>query len=109
MSDEAVFEAEGETVGEAKWLGLRELERRFPGLDRAQVTFEVLSEGERGLLGVGTTPARVLARVDPGAAPPAEPLPPEPAEQTSGSEGEIAVVVRTVLEEIARSLDADCR
>ena len=27
-------EAEGETVGEAKWSALRELERRFPGLDK---------------------------------------------------------------------------
>ena len=29
-----VVESEGETVGEAKWVGLRDLERRFPGLDR---------------------------------------------------------------------------
>jgi spoIIIJ-associated protein len=56
-------EAAGETVGEAKWTALRELERRFPGLDKAQVEFVVLSEGERGLLGVGFVPARVIARV----------------------------------------------
>ena len=62
-------EAEGETVGEAKWLGLRELEKLYPGLPRDLVTFEVVSEGERGLLGVGTTPARVLARFDPSTAP----------------------------------------
>jgi spoIIIJ-associated protein len=65
MSVEAGFveiEAAGETVGEAKWQALRELERLHPGLDRDAVTFEVLSEGERGLLGVGTSPARVLAR-----------------------------------------------
>jgi spoIIIJ-associated protein len=54
-------EASGETVGEAKWSALRELERRFPGLDKASVRFAVLSEGERGLLGVGHVPARVLA------------------------------------------------
>jgi spoIIIJ-associated protein len=56
-------EAEGETVGEAKWSALRELERRFPGLDKSSVRFAVLSEGERGLLGVGFTPARVIASV----------------------------------------------
>ena len=54
-------EASGETVGEAKWSALRELEQLVPGLDREQVEFEVVSEGERGLLGVGYTPARVIA------------------------------------------------
>jgi spoIIIJ-associated protein len=62
VSDDAVVEATGETVGEAKWAALRELEQRHPGLDKAAVQFEVLSEGERGLLGVGFEPARVLAR-----------------------------------------------
>ncbi len=52
-------EATGETVGEAKWAALRDLEQLVPGLDRETVRFEVLSEGERGLLGVGYTPARV--------------------------------------------------
>ena len=56
-------EATGETVGEARWAALRELERRFPGLDKSSVEVIVLAEGERGLLGVGFTPARVLARV----------------------------------------------
>jgi spoIIIJ-associated protein len=58
------LEASGETIGEAKWQALRELERLYPGLDRDKVAFEVLAEGERGLLGVGTAPARVLARAE---------------------------------------------
>jgi spoIIIJ-associated protein len=58
-------EASGETVGEAKWAALRELESLVPGLDRDAVEFQVVSEGERGLLGVGFTPARVLASVTP--------------------------------------------
>ena len=62
----AELEASGETIGEAKWQAMRELERLHPGLDRNAVTFEVLTEGERGLLGVGTSPARVLARVESG-------------------------------------------
>jgi spoIIIJ-associated protein len=61
-----VVEGTGETVGEAKWAALRELERHFPGLDKGRVRFTVLSEGERGLLGVGFTPARVLAEVPEG-------------------------------------------
>ena len=56
-------EGTGETVGEAKWAALRELERCFPGLEKSQVRFQVISEGERGLLGVGFTPARVIAEL----------------------------------------------
>ena len=62
MSDVTV-EATGETVGEAKWAALRELERAHPALDKAAVRFEVVSEGERGLLGVGYEPARVVAHL----------------------------------------------
>ncbi|GIU93602.1 MAG: protein jag [Gaiellaceae bacterium] len=62
MRDEVVsVEASGETVGEAKWAALRELERLLPSLDRSAVEFVVVSEGERGLLGVGHTPAKVVA------------------------------------------------
>jgi spoIIIJ-associated protein len=60
---ELQVEATGETVGEAKWSALRELERQWPGLDKSAVRFQVVSEGERGLLGVGFTPARVIATV----------------------------------------------
>lgn len=61
-------EATGETVGEAKWGALRELERRHPGLDKAAVQFEVVAEGERGILGVGYEPARVIAHLPAAAA-----------------------------------------
>jgi spoIIIJ-associated protein len=63
LSDEVSVEATGETVGEAKWKALRDLERAAPGIDKASVRFQVVSEGERGLLGVGYTPARVVATV----------------------------------------------
>jgi spoIIIJ-associated protein len=98
-----VVEAEGETVGEAKWVGLRELERRYPGLDRELVTFQVLTEGERGLLGIGTSPARVLARFDPAVAPPQAPARP-PVD-----ESDRAALVRELLDEIAHALGVDCR
>jgi spoIIIJ-associated protein len=60
---DVVVETTGETVGEAKWAALRELELRYPGVDKSAVHFEVVTEGERGLLGVGYAPARVLAHV----------------------------------------------
>jgi spoIIIJ-associated protein len=62
-------EATGETVGEAKWAALRELEKQRPGVDKSAVRFQVVSEGERGLLGVGYAPARVIATVDADAEP----------------------------------------
>lgn len=64
MTDEVSVEATGETVGEAKWSALQELQRRVPGLDRDAIRFRVVSEGERGLLGVGYTPASVVATAD---------------------------------------------
>jgi spoIIIJ-associated protein len=63
VNDQVSVEATGETVGEAKWKALRDLERAAPGIDKASVQFQVVSEGERGLLGVGYTPARVIATV----------------------------------------------
>ena len=59
MEDLRQVEAIGETVGEAKWAALRELEKLHPGLDKGAVRFQVVSEGERGLLGVSYTPAQV--------------------------------------------------
>jgi spoIIIJ-associated protein len=73
---EVQVEATGETVGEAKWSALRELERQRPGLDKSAVRFQVVSEGERGLLGVGFTPARVIATVDAAAVATADPAAP---------------------------------
>jgi spoIIIJ-associated protein len=67
---ELQVETSGETVGEAKWAALRELERQRPGLDKSAVRFQVVSEGERGLLGVGFAPAKVIATVSADAAVP---------------------------------------
>ena len=101
MADELRVEVEGETVGEAKWLALRELERLLPGLDRTAVEFQVISEGERGLLGVGMQPAKVVA-VAPAGVPQAE-RPPNAAATTerrgpAPDESEAAGLVRHLLE-----------
>jgi len=91
--DDVRVEATGETVGEAKWAALRELEQLMPGLDRDQVEFEVLTEGERGLLGVGFTPARVVASVPNGSA-------------AGSTLGETATDARDFVERIAAAIGA---
>jgi spoIIIJ-associated protein len=102
LSEELSVEATGETVGEAKWSALRELERLAPGIDREAVRFQVVSEGERGLLGVGYAPARVVATAERPAAPAAT----TPAE--AASEGEPAVA-RELLERVVTALGVDAR
>jgi spoIIIJ-associated protein len=44
----ASVETEGATAGEAKWAAMKELERRYPGLDVEQVEFELLEERPAG-------------------------------------------------------------
>src|SRR5439155_18206449 len=91
-------EATGETVGEAKWAALRELELRHPGLDKTAVQFEVVSEGERGLLGVGYAPARVVASV-----------PAASIEVTAVDESGLASDVRSLLARITGALGVEAR
>jgi spoIIIJ-associated protein len=67
------------------------------------VRFQVLSEGERGLLGVGYTPARVLASIDAEATTAASP--PEPPVD----ESEAAARVRGVLTHVTTAFGIRCR
>jgi spoIIIJ-associated protein len=92
---EITVEATGETVGEAKWKALRDLERSAPGIDKTTVRFQVVSEGERGLLGVGYTPARVIASADASAAPAARPR---------EDESDVATHVRELVERVVGSM-----
>jgi spoIIIJ-associated protein len=98
VSDELQVEATGETVGEAKWQALRELERLDPDLDKDAVRFQVVTEGERGLLGVGYSPARVVASVDAALVRP-----------PSGEESETAARVRELIERFSTALGFQCR
>jgi spoIIIJ-associated protein len=86
VSGEVSVEATGETVGEAKWAAIRELEQLLPGLDRETVQLQVVTEGERGLLGVGFTPARVIATAA-GVPQPA----PEPGPTPGSPQGELVL------------------
>jgi spoIIIJ-associated protein len=101
---ELSVEMTGETVGEAKWAALRELERMRPGLDKAAVRFQVITEGERGLLGVGYEPARVVASLEQGDAPVPEPVSTEPRE----GETEDGARLREIVERIAREIGVQC-
>jgi spoIIIJ-associated protein len=91
---EVQVEATGETVGEAKWSALRELEKREPGLDKSAVRFQVVSEGERGLLGVGYSPARVIATVS------AEERTPIPQTDESELAGEVRELIERIVDGI---------
>jgi spoIIIJ-associated protein len=98
VSEELTVEATGETVGEAKWAALRELEQRYPALDKSAVRFEVVTEGERGLLGVGYAPARVVAH-----------LPADAAAAMELDESELATEARLLLTRVADALGVDGR
>ena len=101
MTDTLTVEATGETVGEAKWAALRELERLHPEVDKASVRFEVVSEGERGLLGVGYAPARVIATAESASADAAAP-------ESAPEEVDVAGDVRSLVERIAYELGVRC-
>lgn len=86
---EASVEAEGSTLGEAKWSAVKRLERRFPGLSGDAVRFEVVAagDGEEG-------PARVVAEVDVEAwRAGAEEIPEEPAERVRALLGRVCAAL----------------
>jgi spoIIIJ-associated protein len=101
VSEDTFVEATGETVGEAKWAALRELERLRPGIDKSAVRFEVVTEGERGLLGVGYAPARVVATA-------AETIA-GGAIESPADESELAADVRSLVERVVAELGVQCR
>jgi spoIIIJ-associated protein len=80
--DAVRVEADGSSVGAAKWAAMKELEQRFPGIEVDQVEFEVLDERPADDEAEGTV--RVAARADLGAWRAAErefAWPEEPAER----------------------------
>ena len=83
-SEGSVAEGTGETLGEAKWAAMKELESRFPGLSQDHVRFEVTQEdGSDG-------PAQVRAEVDEDAwRTAAETIPEEPAERVRAIVGRV--------------------
>jgi spoIIIJ-associated protein len=84
QSDDLSADGEGETVGEAKWAAMKELEPRFPGITADHVSFDVVEEPDDA----GT--ARVRAEVDEDAwRDAAEVIPDEPRERVRAVVGRI--------------------
>jgi spoIIIJ-associated protein len=85
------FEAEGtgDDVTAARQEALRSLVELAGALSESEVEFVTVSEGERGLMGVGRQPARVLAR----------------AQVAAVALGPVAERVRDVVERIAGAID----
>jgi spoIIIJ-associated protein len=76
-------EGEGDSLGEAKWAAMKELEPRFPGITADHVSFEVVEEAEGGV-------ARVRAEVDEDAwRDAAEVIPEEPGERVRALVGRV--------------------
>jgi spoIIIJ-associated protein len=100
VTEQLRVESEGETVGEAKWAALRELEKLQPGIDKSAVRFQVVSEGERGILGVGFSPARVVATVESDGEQPAA---------AAHDESEPAALVRDLIARTTSALGISCR
>jgi spoIIIJ-associated protein len=115
VTEDLFVEATGETVGEAKWAALRELERLRPGIDKASVRFEVVTEGERGLLGVGYAPARVVATASETATNGPPEVPREESELAADVRGLVELIVaelgvhgRVDVREDAQGVHVEC-
>ena len=87
------FEAEGagDDVAAARQEALEALRELAGALSEDDVEFVTVSEGERGLMGVGRQPARVLAR----------------AQVSAVALGPVAERVRDVVEHIAAAIDPE--
>ncbi len=61
MTEELHAEAEGADAEEARSRALAEIKRQAPWIDEESVSVQLVEEGERGLLGIGSRPARAVA------------------------------------------------
>jgi spoIIIJ-associated protein len=97
LTRELRVEASGVSEREARAEALRELERLAGPIDEDRVRFQVVSTGERGLLGIGSRPARVIALAE-------VEEPPARAE-----ESELAAQLRELVERVVAALGASSR
>ena len=83
-AEDLVAEGDGETLGEAKWSAMKQLEPRFPGITAECVRFDVVEEPEGG------RPARVRGEVDVDAwRQVADTIPDEPSERVRALVGRV--------------------
>jgi spoIIIJ-associated protein len=84
-------EAEGANVAEARARAIAEIRRQAPWLEEEAIAVQVVEEGERGLLGIGARPARVVAFA-------------EAPDQPSRDESELAAAIRAYAERVASTI-----
>jgi spoIIIJ-associated protein len=111
LTRELRVEASGPTEREARAEALRELERLGGPIDPEAVRFQLVSEGERGLLGIGSKPAQVVALAEVEEAPPAadeSPLAAELRELLDRVVGVLGTGSRIQIEEQAETITLTC-
>ncbi len=91
MTIELRAEVEGSSVAEARARAIDEIRRQSPGLGEDEIAVQVVDEGERGLLGIGAKPARVVAFAE---------APEAPARE----ESELAAAIRSFVEKVAATI-----
>jgi spoIIIJ-associated protein len=96
VSEEIHAEAEGADAEEARSRALAEIKRQAPWIDEESVSVQLVEEGERGLLGIGSRPARAVAFAR---------VPDPPTRE----ESELASSLRAYAELIVRSIAPDSR
>ena len=101
MTDELSVEATGETVGEAKWKALRDLERLRPGSTRRAFASRSSPRESVACSESATRPARVIATVDR----PDEPRRAERARRDRAVEAR----VRELVEHVVVAIGVGCR
>jgi spoIIIJ-associated protein len=94
VTSELRAEVEGADLAEARARALEEIRRQAPWVDEENVVIQVVEEGERGLLGIGARPARVVAFAE-------VPDPP------SRDESELAASLRAFAEQVVRAIAAE--
>jgi spoIIIJ-associated protein len=111
-ADPGRVEADGVSLGEAKWSAIKALQHYFPGIDSEAVRFEVLDEGSEA----DDRPARVLAEADAEAwRSSTSALPEEPAERVRAVVGRVvhalgldaSVDISESAEEIVATVNGD--
>ena len=96
MTEELHVEAEGADADEARARALSEIKRQAPWIDDETVSVQLVEEGERGLLGIGSKPARAVAFA----------LVPDPPAR---DESELASSLRAYAESVARAIAPDAQ
>jgi spoIIIJ-associated protein len=94
--EELHAEAEGADAEEARSRALAEIRRQAPWIDEESVSVQLVEEGERGLLGIGSRPARAVAYA-------------RVSDRPAREESELAASLRAYAELIVRCIAQDSR